>query len=109
MPSTRFDHRLADSARKAIEHRLEDGRPTICDVAATMGTRPRTLHAYVEWRERGMVAYLDELPAGTWEMTYPLRAETPGRFHALPATLEAFYLPTWQGNSAETRLRVTTE
>lgn len=63
--------------------------------------------ATMEVRDGRMLFFLDSLPAGTWELRYALRAETPGRFHALPATARAKYLPEAEGNSGEVILQVT--
>ena len=35
-------------------------------------------------RDRKVALFADRLPQGLWEVRYELRAETPGRFHALP-------------------------
>jgi alpha-2-macroglobulin len=49
---------------------------------------------------------LDKLPEGVWEIRYQLRAEAPGRFHALPVIGHAMYAPEIRVNSVETRLIV---
>jgi uncharacterized protein YfaS (alpha-2-macroglobulin family) len=46
------------------------------------------------------------LPEGVWEIRYQLRAETPGRFHALPVLSHAMYTPEIRGNSAENHINV---
>jgi uncharacterized protein YfaS (alpha-2-macroglobulin family) len=38
-----------------------------------------------------------------------LRAETPGRYHALPVTGQAMYVPEIRCNGAETRIEIKDE
>ncbi|HZF40560.1 MAG TPA: alpha-2-macroglobulin, partial [Blastocatellia bacterium] len=61
---------------------------------------------YQELRDRKVALFIDKLPEGVWEIRYQLRAETPGRFHALPVTGHAMYAPEIRANSVETRLNV---
>lgn len=61
---------------------------------------------YVEPRDRTRAAFIDELPAGTWELRYQIRAETPGLFNALPARMEAMYSPSTCGSTENTRLGI---
>ena len=62
---------------------------------------------YQELRDRKVAMFIDHLPEGVWEMRYDLRAETPGRFHALPVLGYAMYVPEIRANSQELRLSVT--
>jgi uncharacterized protein YfaS (alpha-2-macroglobulin family) len=61
---------------------------------------------YQELRDRKVSLFLDKLPEGVWEIRYQLRAETPGRFHALPVLGHAMYTPEIRGNSAEIHINV---
>ncbi len=61
---------------------------------------------YQELRDRKVALFIDKLPEGVWEIRYQLRAETPGRFHALPVIGHAMYAPEIRANSVETRLIV---
>ena len=61
---------------------------------------------YPELRDRKVALFADRLPQGLWELRYELRAETPGRFHALPVLGHAMYVPEIRANSAEVRVRV---
>jgi alpha-2-macroglobulin len=54
---------------------------------------------HAEWRDRRVALFLGHLPEGFWELRYEVRAETPGRFSALPAIAEAMYVPDLRGNS----------
>src|SRR5262249_15489929 len=61
---------------------------------------------YQELRDRKTALFIDKLPEGIWEIRYQLRAETPGRFHALPVIGHAMYTPEIRANSVETQLHV---
>ncbi len=61
---------------------------------------------YQELRDRRVALFIDKLPEGIWEIRYQLRAETPGRFHALPVLGHAMYTPEIRSNGIETRLNV---
>jgi alpha-2-macroglobulin len=64
------------------------------------------LNSYLELRDDRAAFFLRELPVGRHSLTYRLRAEVPGSFHALPAKVSAMYSPELRGNSAELRLTV---
>jgi hypothetical protein len=66
----------------------------------------RSESLYVEWRERRAAMFAARLPSGAWEIRVPYRAETPGRFSALPAVGEAMYAPEVRGNSSGRELEV---
>jgi uncharacterized protein YfaS (alpha-2-macroglobulin family) len=61
---------------------------------------------YQELRDRKVALFIDKLPEGVWEIRYQLRAEAPGRFHALPVIGHAMYTPEIRANGVETRLIV---
>jgi hypothetical protein len=67
----------------------------------------RTRWVYQELRDRKVALFLDKLPQGVWEIRYDLRAEVPGRFHALPVVGQAMYVPEIRANSSEIRMTVT--
>ena len=62
---------------------------------------------YQELRDRKVAIFIDKLPQGVWQLSYEMRAEVPGYFHALPVLGHAMYVPEIRTNGAETRLRVT--
>jgi uncharacterized protein YfaS (alpha-2-macroglobulin family) len=66
--------------------------------------RQRWVHQ--ELRDRKVALFVDRLPEGTWQFTYDLRAEVPGRFHALPLLGHAMYVPEIRCNSGEIRITV---
>ncbi len=69
----------------------------------------RTRWVYPEWRDREAALFVDKLPQGIWEIRHTSRAETPGRFHAMPALAHAMYVPEIRANSAEVRVEVKDE
>lgn len=85
---------------EAVE--LQSGRP----LYAT-NKEGRSVWVYQELRDRKVAMFIDKLPQGVWEMKYTLRAETPGRFHALPLIGQAMYVPEIRGNGEEVRVTVT--
>lgn len=91
-----------------VEHRFGAGAPAMIpdpnDVARYTG-RQRWVHQ--ELRDRKVALFVDKLPQGVWEIRYDLRAEVPGRFHALPTLGHAMYVPEIRCNGAEARLTVT--
>ena len=65
-----------------------------------------TRSIYMELRDRKVALFADSLKQGIWEMRYELRAEVPGRFHALPVLGQAMYVPEIRANSSEVRVEV---
>ena len=66
----------------------------------------RSRYVYQELRDRKVAMFVDKLPEGVWEIRYDLRAEVPGKFHALPVVGYAMYVPEIRCNGAEVRLSV---
>jgi uncharacterized protein YfaS (alpha-2-macroglobulin family) len=62
---------------------------------------------YQELRDRKVAMFIDKLPEGVWQLSYEMRAEAPGIFHALPVLGHAMYVPEIRTNGAETRIKVT--
>jgi uncharacterized protein YfaS (alpha-2-macroglobulin family) len=71
------------------------------------GFTGRQRWVYQELRDRKVALFIDKLPEGIWQLSYEMRAEVPGLFHALPVLGHAMYVPEIRTNGAETRLRVT--
>lgn len=61
---------------------------------------------YREFRDDRVVMFLSALPQGTQVLSYRLRAETPGVFHALPHQAQAMYAPQIQANSSSWQIGV---
>jgi len=64
------------------------------------------LRAYKELRDQRVSLFVRALPRGRYSVSYRLRAETPGRFSALPAHAYAMYAPELKGNSDEIKLQI---
>jgi uncharacterized protein YfaS (alpha-2-macroglobulin family) len=94
----------------AVERRYAAGRKEVAlsadEAADASDFTGRTRWVYQELRDRKVALFLDKLPEGVWEMRYEMRAETPGRFHALPVLGHAMYVPEIRCNSEETRVTV---
>ena len=69
-------------------------------------TTGATRWVYRELRDRKVALFIDKLPQGVWEIRYTLRAETPGRFHAMPLLGHAMYVPEIRAQGAEQRVSV---
>src|SRR5262249_24284352 len=61
---------------------------------------------YQELRDRKVALFIDKLKQGVWEIRYDLRAEVPGKFHALPVLGQAMYAPEIRCNGTELRIKV---
>lgn len=66
----------------------------------------RTAWVYQELRDRKVAMFIDHLPEGVWQLSYEMRAESPGSFHALPVLGHAMYVPEIRTNGAEVRIKV---
>jgi uncharacterized protein YfaS (alpha-2-macroglobulin family) len=66
----------------------------------------RSRWVYQELRDRKVALFIDKLPEGVWEIRYDLRAEVPGKFHALPVVGQAMYVPEIRCNGEEVRINV---
>lgn len=62
--------------------------------------------AHAELRTDRVAFFFTDVAVGTTKVSYELRAEVPGRFHALPARVEAMYAPELQATSDEMRFEV---
>ncbi len=75
-------------------------------VEVRSGYNGNEMGAYVEFRDERVAFFVRSLARGEHSLSYRLRAEIPGRFHALPARGYAMYAPELKGNSDEIRLQV---
>ena len=64
------------------------------------------LSSNVELRDEKVALFVDRLPQGTRVLRYRMRAEIPGRFHALPTNGYAMYAPEVRAISDEARINV---
>lgn len=87
---------------------MEDYKPA--------GTEPVTLISGYAWRDgigyqremrdEKVVFFLNYLPQGERKLTYRIRAEVPGSFHAMPTVGYAMYAPKIYSLSDEFRLKI---
>ena len=88
---------------------LEDRKPSGFEpVDQRSGYVYDSLRAYREFKDDRVCLFLSSLARGQHSISYRLRAETPGRVTALPASIEGMYAPELIGNSTSLRL-ITTE
>lgn len=78
-------------------------------VELTSGYSRNALGAYVEYRDQKVTLFVRQLPRGTHRIAYRFRAETPGRFSALPAIGGGMYATDLAANSDEMKVRVEEE
>jgi prepilin-type processing-associated H-X9-DG protein len=64
------------------------------------------LSSNVELRDEKVALFVDRLPQGTRVLRYRMRAEIPGKFHALPTNGYAMYAPEVRAISDEVRINV---
>ncbi len=75
-------------------------------VEVRSGYNGNDLGAYVEFRDERVAFFARTLARGKHSVSYRLRAEIPGRFHALPAQARAMYAPELRANSDEIQLKI---
>jgi uncharacterized protein YfaS (alpha-2-macroglobulin family) len=75
-------------------------------VEVRSGYTGNDLGAYVEFRDERVAFFSRWLARGKHSVSYRLRAEIPGAFHALPARAQAMYAPELKANSDEIQLKV---
>ena len=76
------------------------------ELKSSGGFTGRTRWVYQELRDRKVALFIDRLPEGIWQLSYEMRAEAPGTFHALPVLGHAMYVPEIRTNGAEARVKV---
>jgi len=85
---------------------LNSKKSELMNYGTTSDFTGRTRWVYQELRDRKVALFIDKLPEGVWQVSYEMRAESPGTFHALPVLGHAMYVPEIRTNGAEVRLRV---
>jgi len=83
-----------------------DRKSTLMSFNSASDFTGRTRWVYQELRDRKVALFIDHLPEGIWQLSYEMRAESPGAFHALPVLGHAMYVPEIRTNGAEVRIRV---
>ncbi len=87
---------------------FEDPKPAGCETVEVQSgwTCEGGLCCYREFRDQMVTSFVSKLPQGEHRLSYELRAETPGKFHTLPARGYAMYFPDLYGNSDELRITI---
>jgi alpha-2-macroglobulin len=96
---------LKPAGLEAVQLRSGEGL-SIRELKTGGGFTGRERYVYQELRDRKVALFVDRLPEGFWQISYELRAEAPGAFHALPVLGHAMYVPEIRTNGAETRVKV---
>jgi alpha-2-macroglobulin len=100
---------LEVKANKAVEFLLVEDLKAAGFEAVAQQSGPEICEfkcSHVELRSDRVAFFLSQIPVGVTKLSYELRAEAPGRFHALPARVEAMYAPELRATSDEMRLEV---
>jgi uncharacterized protein YfaS (alpha-2-macroglobulin family) len=92
--------------KKFLQSPIANRQSPIANPQSAIDYTGRQRWVYQELRDRKVALFLDKLPEGVWEIRYDLRAEVPGRFHALPVVGQAMYVPEIRCNGAEIRINV---
>lgn len=64
------------------------------------------IRAYREFRDERVAFFIQNLPRGIHSLTYKVKAETLGKFHALPTSISSMYAPELKGNSDENVINI---
>jgi len=87
---------------------FEDPKPAGAEpVALRSGVTYGEAVANMELRDEKVVFFLSHLNQGRLKLEYRLRAEIPGKFHAMPTRGFAMYAPEIRASSDEMRLEIT--
>ena len=85
---------------------LNGQKSTLMNYGSATDFTGRTRWVYQELRDRKVALFIDHLPEGVWQVSYEMRAESPGAFHALPVLGHAMYVPEIRTNGAEVKIKV---
>jgi alpha-2-macroglobulin len=86
---------------------LEDAKAAGFEpVDVRSGYNGNDMGAYVEFRDERTVFFVRQLARGKHSVSYRMRAETPGKFSALPTKASAMYAPELKANADEIKLRI---
>jgi alpha-2-macroglobulin len=93
-------------ARELKSGALKSKNSTLMNFTSDVNFTGREQWVYQELRDRKVALFIDHLPEGVWQISYEMRAESPGAFHALPVLGHAMYVPEIRTNGAEIRIKV---
>jgi uncharacterized protein YfaS (alpha-2-macroglobulin family) len=86
---------------------FEDPKPAGCEpVELRSGYTYGSLCSNMELRDEKVSFFVGWMPKGKHVLSYKLRAEIPGEFHALPATGYPMYVPRVKGTADEMRMKI---
>jgi len=71
-------------ARELKSGALKSKNSTLMNFTSGVDFTGRSQWVYQELRDRKVALFIDHLPEGVWQISYEMRAESPGAFHALP-------------------------
>jgi uncharacterized protein YfaS (alpha-2-macroglobulin family) len=92
-------------SKNDYEHLLfEDFKPAGLEAVSLRSGWVR--NAYMELRDEKVAFLVRRMPVGRQTITYRLRAETPGKFSALPTKGLGVYAPELRANSDEIKVKV---
>ena len=105
----RIEVRLDIEAKNNYEYLVfEDPKPAGCEpVQLRSGNSYGNLCSNMELRDEKVVFFVGYLEQGKHAITYQMRAEVPGKFHALPTQGYAMYAPRVKGISDEWIMTIT--
>ena len=86
---------------------LKTRNSTLMNFTSGVDFTGNTQWVYQELRDRKVALFISHLPEGIWQVSYEMRAESPGAFHALPVLGHAMYVPEIRTNGQEVRIKVT--
>jgi len=87
---------------------IEDMKPAGCEAVLVRsgGAAQEGFGTYMELRDEKTAFFAHSIGRGKHLLRYRLRAEVPGRFHALPTVVQGMYVPELRANSDEAVIRV---
>jgi uncharacterized protein YfaS (alpha-2-macroglobulin family) len=86
---------------------IEDPKPAGFEsLENRSGYKYAGLSHYVEYRDDRVSFFVRDLNRGEYRLTYRAKAEIPGKFTALPATIASMYSSKLKGNSNSAVLRI---
>ncbi len=98
---------IVDSKNDYESILLEDAKAAGFEpIEQQSGYNGNALRAYVEYRDDRVCFFASQVPKGRTTVNYRLRAETPGKFSALPTKIWAMYAPELKGNADEFKANV---
>ena len=98
---------MLESKNEYTHLAFEDPKPAGMEpVALRSGTTYGEAVANLELRDEKVVFFLSTLSEGKLKLSYRLRAEIPGEFHAMPTMGYGMYAPEIRANSDEMRVTI---